>query len=101
MVIAALVLWTILMAAVVFVVVPMVISRAARLVRATRSIEAHFRRTLEAAAGIAGNTQPATPALDETGSVAVGIAETAARIDAHSAAIEALMLERAGLGASE
>ncbi|HET9051512.1 MAG TPA: hypothetical protein VFO60_07390 [Candidatus Dormibacteraeota bacterium] len=90
------VLWDVLLVVVVAVVVPIVLYRAAHLVRAVRNIDILFSTTLTAAAGVVRNTEPTSPALDATIATASGILGTAGRIDEHSAAIEALLRERAG-----
>lgn len=92
------VLWDVLLAVVVAVVVPVVLYRAARLVRACRNIDVLFSTTLTAAAGVVRNTEPAAPALDTTITTATGILGTAGRIDEHSAAIEGLLAQRAAGG---
>lgn len=93
--IAAQVLWDVLLAVVIFVVVPLVLYRAMRLVRASRSIEIHFKTTLAAAVGVIDHTNPTTPALNQTIGVATEILGTAGQIDAHTAAIEGLLAQRA------
>lgn len=93
--VAVQVLWDVLLLVVVAVVVPLVLYRAARLVRAARAIETHFETSLAAATGIFQNTAPTTPALNDTISVAGSILQTAGALDAHSGAIEELLASRA------
>jgi hypothetical protein len=80
------------------VIVPLVLFRAARLVRAARAIAIEFKVTLAAAAGVARHTQPTKPALDQTIRTAGGILSTAGQINEHSAAIESLLQQRAAEG---
>lgn len=89
------VLWDLLLFVVIAIVVPLVLYRAAGLVLAARAIRTHFETTLTAAAGIAANTAPTTPALDQTIEVAGSILGVAADLDAHSGAIENLLAQRA------
>ena len=98
--IAVMVLWDVLLIVVIAVVVPIVLYRVAGLVLAARAIRTHFETTLAAAAGIAANTAPTTPALDQTIEVAGSILGVAANLDAHSAAIEGLLTQRAAQGSS-
>lgn len=93
--VAVQVLWDVLLLVVVAAVVPLVLYRAVRLVRAARAIETHFEVTLAAAAGIVQNTAPTTPALNETIAVAGDILGTAGELDSHSGAIEELLSGRA------
>lgn len=97
--VAVQVLWDVLLFIVIVVVVPLVLYRAIRLVRASRNIAAHFSASLASAAGVAENTKPTEPALGETIAVATTILATAAQLDAHSAAIEGLLTQRARQGA--
>lgn len=96
--VAVQVLWDVLLLVVIAVVVPLVLYRAAGLILGARAIRKHFETTLTAAAGIAANTAPTTPALDQTIEVAVSILGVAANLDAHSAAIEDLVSTRAAQG---
>jgi hypothetical protein len=98
--IAVQILWDLLLAIVIFVVVPLVLYRAARLVRASRNIAVLFNTSLASAVGVIENTQPTRPALDQTIAVATDILGTAAKIDEHSAAIEGLLTQRAAQGRS-
>jgi hypothetical protein len=97
---AAQVLWDLLLLVVIAVVVPLVLFRAVRLIKAARAIRTHFETTLTAAAGIVANTAPTTPALDQTIEVAGGILAVAADLDAHSGAIENLLTQRAATGSA-
>lgn len=97
--VAAQVLWDALLFIVIFAVVPLVLYRAIRLVRASRNIATHFHAALGSAAGIVANTAPTRPALDQTIEVATTILGAAGQLDQHSAAIEALLSQRAGQGA--
>lgn len=98
--VAVQVLWDILLLLVIVAVVPLVLYRAAGLILGARAIRTHFETTLTAAAGIAANTAPTTPALDQTIEVAGGILGVAANLDAHSSAIEDLVTQRAAQAAS-
>jgi hypothetical protein len=95
---AVMVLWTVLLGVVIVAVLPLVLYRAVRLVRATRNIETEFTQSLTAGVGIVNNTEPTAAALSQTISVAGEILATAGDIDAHSAAVEQLLTQRAGLG---
>lgn len=96
--VVAQVLWDIALFIVIAAIVPLVLYRAARLVRAARAIAVEFKVTLTAAGGVARNTQPTSAALDETITTAGGILATAGQIDQHSAAIEGLLRQRAAGG---
>ncbi len=96
--IAVLALWDDPLLVVIAVVVPIVLYRVAGLILAARAIRKHFETTLAAAAGIAANTAPTTPALDQTIEVAGSILGVAANLDAHSATIEGLLTQRAAQG---
>ena len=91
-------IWIATLAIIVLVVTPYVLYLCWRLVRAARNIERHFAVTLKAAVGIAGNTSH-VKALEDTIGVASGMLETAGKIDAHSAAIENLLVSRLKQGA--
>lgn len=92
------VLWDVLLAVAILVVVPLVLYRAGRLIWAARNIEGHFKATLAAAVGVIDNTAPTKPALGQTISVATDILGVAGDLDAHSAAIEGLLSQRAQQG---
>lgn len=97
-IVATQILWDVLLVVVVAVIVPVVLVQAAKLIRNSRAIRTHFKTTLAAAAEAVGNTAPTTPALNQTIDVATAILGTAGQIDAHSAAIEGLMAQRARTG---
>jgi len=78
---------------IVVAITPFVLYRCWRLIRGAHNIEQHFRVTLQAAVGIAGSTGH-TKALEDTIGVAGGMLETAANLDAHSGAIEGLLIGR-------
>ena len=78
---------------IVVVITPFVLYRCWRLIRGAHNIEQHFRITLTAAVGIVGNTSHVV-ALEDTLGVAGGMLETAGNLDAHSAAIEGLLISR-------
>ena len=96
--VAANILWDVALLLVIAFIVPLVVFRAAALVRAARAIAIEFKVTLAAAGGIARNTQPTSAALDQTISTAGAILGTAGQINDHSAAIESLLTQRAGEG---
>lgn len=79
--------------AIVVLITPLVLYRCWRLIRGAHNIERHFAVTLEAAVGVVGNTSH-TKALEDTIGVAGGMLETAADLDAHSGAIEGLLIGR-------
>lgn len=89
------VLWWATLAIAVLIVLPIVVYLLHRLLRAARQIEHYAASTLEAAAGIAGNTANVT-ALNQTIEGAGGIVETSQSIEAHTATIEMVLAERAG-----
>lgn len=93
--VAVQILWDVLLFIVIFLVVPLVLYRAARLVRASRNIALLFNVSLASAAGVVENTAPTQPALDQTIAVATTILATAGQLDQHSAAIEDLLTQRA------
>ena len=97
-VVAANILWDIALLLVIAVIVPIVLTRAARLVRAARAIAIEFKVTLAAAIGVARNTQPTATALNQTIQTASGILATTGHINDHSGAIESLLTQRAGEG---
>ena len=76
---------------------PWVLYLCWRLVRGAHNIERHFAITLEAAVGVAGNTSH-VKALEDTITVAGGMLTTAGNLDAHSAAIEGLLIGRLSRG---
>lgn len=96
--VAANILWDIALLLVITIIVPLVVFRAARLVRAARAIAIEFKVTLTAAGGIARNTQPTAAALDQTIQTAGALLGTAGQINEHSGAIEALLTQRAAGG---
>lgn len=91
-------IWILTLAIIILVVTPYLIYLCWRLVRAAHNIERHFSVTLEAAGGIAGNTVHVS-ALEDTIGVASGMLGTAANLDAHSGAIEGLLIGRLAKGA--
>lgn len=97
-VVAANILWDIALFLVIAVIVPIVLVRASRLVRAARAIAVEFKVTLAAAIGVARNTQPTTAALNQTIQTAGGILATVGKIDEHSGAIDSLLTQRAAEG---
>jgi len=86
-------IWIITLAIIVLIVTPYVLYLCWRLVRGAHNIERHFAATLTAAVGIVGNTSH-VKALEDTIGVAGGMLETAANLDAHSGAIEGLLVSR-------
>lgn len=96
--VAANILWDVALLLVITFIVPLVVFRAARLVRAARAIAIEFKVTLTAAGGIAGNTQPTAAALDQTIQTAGAILGTTGQINEHSGAIETLLRQRAAGG---
>ena len=96
--VAVQVLWDVLLAVAILVVVPLVLYQAWRLIWAARNIEMHFKTTLTAAVGVITNTAPTQPALGQTIEVATAILGVAGDLDAHSAAIEGLLTQRATQG---
>ncbi len=86
-------IWIITLAIIVLIVTPYVLYLCWRLVRGAHNIERHFAVTLTAAVGIVGNTSH-VKALEDTIGVAGGMLETAANLDAHSGAIEGLLVSR-------
>ena len=86
-------LWIVTLAIIVVAVTPYVLYLCWRLVRGAHNIERHFAVTLAAAAGVVGNTSH-VKALEDTITLAGGMLETAAGLDAHSGAIEGLLVSR-------
>jgi hypothetical protein len=93
--VTAQILWDIALFIVIAVIVPLVLFRAAALVRAARAIAIEFKVTLAAAGGVARNTQPTSAALDQTIQTAGAILGSAGQINEHSTAIESLLRQRA------
>lgn len=93
--VASQILWDIALFLVIAVIVPLVLFRAAALVRAARAIAIEFKVTLAAAGGVARNTQPTAAALDQTIQTAGAILGTAGQINEHTGAIENLLRQRA------
>ncbi|GAC1657534.1 MAG: hypothetical protein NVS9B1_15470 [Candidatus Dormibacteraceae bacterium] len=79
--------------AIVVLITPLVLYHCWRLIRGAHNIERHFYVTLQAAVGVVGNTSH-VKALEDTIGVAGGMLETAGNLDAHSAAIEGLLISR-------
>ena len=92
MLIAAEVVW-ILTLLLILAITPLVLVLCYRLVQGALGIHHHFERSLEAAAGVVGNTSH-VKALEATIGVAGGMLETAGRLDQHSGAIEQLLVGR-------
>ncbi len=90
-------IWGITLLIVVVAVVPLVLGLVYRLIRAARNIAQYSESSLQAGVGIAGNTGHIT-ALNDTIQVAVQILEVAKSIDAHTEAIEKLLIGRATAG---
>jgi hypothetical protein len=95
--VASQVLWDIALFIVIVAIVPLVLVLAARLVHAAKAIAIEFKVTLAAAGGVARNTQPTEAALDQTIATAGAILATAGRINEHSAAVDGLLTQRAGV----
>lgn len=91
--IAAVVIWTITLAIIIFAITPLVLVLCARLVIAARSIDRLFKETLQAAQGVAQGTQH-VGALEETIAVAKGMLKTAGSIHDHSGTIEHVLTDR-------
>ena len=92
-------IWIVTLAVIVLIVTPYVLYLCWRLVRGAHNIERHFAITLAAAAGVAGSTSH-VKALEDTISVAGGMLATAADLNAHSGAIEGLLVSRLPKAAS-
>jgi hypothetical protein len=92
---AVLVIWSVTLAIVLLVIVPVAVMLLARALRAARSIQAYAEEMLAAGAGIARNTA-AIGALDATVATAGAMVETAAALDPHSAEIAGTLARRAG-----
>ena len=92
-------IWIVTLAVIVLIVTPYVLYLCWRLVRGAHNIERHFAVTLTAAVGVLGNTSH-VKALEDTIGVAGGMLETAGKLDAHSAAIEGLLVSRLPRAAS-
>ncbi len=89
-----LVIWTLLLAVIVVVVVPLAVSLLRRALRAARSIEAYLADMLKAGLGVAGNTA-AIPTLDTTIAAAVAMKPVAQGIEAKTGAVTEFL---AGVG---
>jgi hypothetical protein len=94
---AVLVIWSVTLAIVVLVIVPVAVMLLDRALRAARAIQAYAEEMLAAGAGIAGNTA-AISALNATTATAGAMVQTAAALEAHSADIAATLSRRAGGG---
>lgn len=77
------------------VFVPLAVYLLNRTWRAAQSIQVYAREALQAAAGIAGNTQH-IPALDATLSTAGQMLSTAVEVDKKLATIADVLAQRAG-----
>ncbi len=86
-------IWWAVLAAAVFVILPIVVFLLHRLYRAARAIDRYSQKTLTAGVGIANNTA-AIPALDQTIATATGILGTAVQIEAHTRAMKETLVSR-------
>ena len=91
----AMILWTLMVAAVLCVLLPATWYWSRRLVRAAQSIDQRMAATLTTAATVVGYTAPVRTMLDTTITGAGDVLASAARIDEHTGAIEAVLAERA------
>ncbi len=91
------VIWWVTLLIVIIVIVPLAIGLLHRTMRAAQSIKRYFAEMLAAGVGIAKNTS-SVPELQNTIAVGTAMAETAGRLDEHSAAIAILLAERAKQG---
>ena len=87
-------IWSVTLAIVVFVIVPLAIYLLHRTYKAARSIERYFAEMAEAGVGIAENTSH-IKALEETIAVATKILGVAGNINAHSDTIKVTLAGRA------
>ncbi len=92
---AGLVIWTVLLAVIAVVIVPLAVGLLRRALRASRKIEAYLADMLTAGLGIAGNTG-AVPALDRTIALALAMRPVAEGIEAKTGAVAGLLARRAG-----
>jgi hypothetical protein len=91
---AALVIWGITLLLIALVILPLAIALLQRTLSAARSIETYLAEMSAAGMGVAGNTA-AIPALDQTVETAGAMAGVAASLEQRSAAIAAILAERA------
>ncbi len=92
---AGLVIWTVLLAVIAVVIVPLAVGLLRRALKASRKIEAYLADMLTAGLGIAGNTG-AVPALDRTIALALAMRPVAEGIEAKTGAVAGLLARRAG-----
>ena len=90
---AVYVIWWVVLAAAVFVILPITVFLLHRLFRSARGIDRYSEKTLTAGVGIANNTA-AIPALDQTISVATSILGHAGLIEQHSRAMKETLAGR-------
>jgi hypothetical protein len=94
---AVLVIWSVTLAVVLLLVVPIAVMLLQRALRAARTIQAYAEEMLAAGVGIAGNTASIS-ALNATVTTAGAMVQTAEALEAHSADIAGTLAQRAGAG---
>jgi hypothetical protein len=92
-------IWQAVLIIVVVAIVPLTIYLLQRTLKNALSIKRYFAEMLTAGVGIAENTSSIT-ALNDTISVAVGMVETSAKLDEHTATIATVLSDRAAKGTS-